>query len=519
MRSTILPMVRPSGDAAGREPAPPGHSRVPGHGLGRQVRAGAMWSGASSMLLRLGNVVVAAVVARLVTPRDFGVFAVALTVHLIAFNISELGVSAVLMRGSADPDEIAPTVTTISIASSAAFALLMAGLAEPLASLLGSPAASAPIRVMAIGVFLVGVFAVPGALLVREFRQDRRFLADLTGFVVASGTLVMLASAGRGAMAFAWSQVIGQLMAGVVLLRLAPSRYWPGWDSRVVGSLLRFGIPLAGANLLSYTILNIDYVCIGRLLGAVPLGFYLLAFNVASWSTSLFGAMVNGVAMPAFSRVQHAREDLHRYLATAVRAVAVVTFPVAVLTLVLADSLITTMYGSRWGAAVPALEVLALYGALRVLSQLFANALLGLGFTRLLLAVQLVWLGALVPLMIAGVERRGLVGAGLAHLVVLAALVLPLYAMVLTRIAATSQWFVLRAIAPALFASALAGLAAGVVRAVTPTGLLELLVGLAVGGAVYLAAIAPWVGPQARHVLAERWAERAQRAVTAAEAR
>jgi lipopolysaccharide exporter len=492
---------------------------VPGDRLGKQVRSGAMWSGASSMLLRLGNVVVAAVVARLVTPRDFGVFAVALTVHLIAFNISELGVSAVLMRGTVDPDEVAPTVTTISIASSACFALLMAGFADPLARLLGSPAAGAPIRVMSIGVFLVGVFAVPGALLVREFRQDRRFLADLTGFVVASGTVLALASAGRGAMAFAWSLVFGQVMTGLVLLWMAPKRYRPGWDSRAVGSLLRFGLPLAGANLLSYTMLNVDYVCIGRLLGAVPLGFYLLAFNVASWSTSFFGAMVNGVAMPAFSRVQHDRDHLHHYLATGVRAVAIVTFPVAALTMVLADSLITTVYGSRWSAAVPALEVLALYGALRVLSQLFSNVLLGLGHTRLLLGVQLVWLGALVPLMITGVERRGLVGAGLAHLVVAAVLVLPLYAVILTRIAATSPWFALRAVAPALFASVLAGLAGAVVTALAPTGPLELLAGLAVGGVVYLAAVAPWVGPQARRLLAERATARASRAVAVAEVR
>lgn len=517
MRPTTHPPA--AHEAGGEGTFTPGRGAVPRDRLGKQIRSGAMWSGASSMLLRFGNVVVAAVVARLVTPHDFGVFAVALTVHLIAFNISELGVSACLMRGSVDPDEIAPTVTTISIGSSAGFALLMAGFAEPLARLLGAPEASAPIRVMSIGVFLVGVFAVPGALLVRDFRQDRRFLADLSGFVVASATLILLASTGRGAMAFAWSQVVGQVLTGLVLLRLTPKRYWPGWDSRVVGSLLRFGMPLAGANLLSYTMLNVDYVCIGRLLGAVPLGFYLLAFNVASWSTSFFGAMVNGVAMPAFSRVQHDRDQLHRYLSTGVRAVAAVTFPVAVLTMVLADSLITTVYGSRWGAAVPALQVLAIYGGLRVLCQLFSNVLLGLGFTRLLLGVQLVWLGALVPLMIVGVERRGLVGASLAHLVVAAALVLPLYAVVLTRIAATSGWFMLRAITPPLAAATLAGIAVAVVAAVAPTGPLELLAGLAVGGAVYLAAAAPWAGPQMRRVVAERSVARASRAVNVAEVR
>ena len=65
------------------------------------------------------------------------------------------------------------------------------------------------------------------------------------------------------------------------------------------------GVPLGAANIIGFILLNVDYGLIGHLLGAVALGVYVLAFNVASWPQSLLGAMINNVSMPAFSRVKN----------------------------------------------------------------------------------------------------------------------------------------------------------------------------------------------------------------------
>src|SRR5215472_9622599 len=122
----------------------PGHatpSGIAGHepeSLSARVRKGALWVVASNVLLRLANVLITAVVARILSPGDFGVFAVALTAYAIISSLGELGVSACLIRADLDIDSLAPTVTTVSVLSGAAFAGAMAALARPIATALGS---------------------------------------------------------------------------------------------------------------------------------------------------------------------------------------------------------------------------------------------------------------------------------------------------------------------------------------------------------------------------------------------
>ena len=117
--------------------------------------------------------------------------------------------------------------------------------------------------------------------------------------------LFLLAISGSGAMAFAWSMVVGHFVSGCVVVASLPKHYRPDVARSALSVLFRFGLPLGGANLVNYILLNIDYALVGHIMGAVALGSYVLAFNVASWPASLLGAMVNNVSMPAFSRVKH----------------------------------------------------------------------------------------------------------------------------------------------------------------------------------------------------------------------
>lgn len=483
--------IPPRGEDSPREDGIAVTPRAPEAALAGRVRRGAVWSGATSLLLRFANIAVMAVVARLLLPHDFGVFAVAVTVHAVVSSIGELGVSSVLMRGDRDPDEVAPTVAAIAITSSVVLGGAMVLLAAPLATALGAADAAGPMRVMAICVVLVGVFAVPSAQLVREFRQDRVFLATVAGFVPGNALLLVLALEGGGAMSFAWSRVVGQLATGIVLTAYAGRRYRPALRLDVAGSVLRFGMPLAGANLVGYALLNADYALIGPMLGPRELGLYMLAFNIASWSTALMSAMINNVAMPAFSRLRHDPPALARAVAGSTRAIALVALPVAALSVALASPLVRTVYGDRWSEAGPVLSILAVYGAIYVLCLLFANLLVGEGHTRLLFFVQVAWLAALLPAMVLGVHVSGIVGAGAAHVLVILVLVLPVY------LAAFRKWRVVPlgtltrpVIAPAAGAC-LAGLTAAVVSSRFGASPVRLVVGGAAGVVAYGLAMAP----------------------------
>jgi lipopolysaccharide exporter len=459
--------------------------------LSTRVRRGALWTVISTLVLRLSGILLTAVIAHILAPRDFGIFAVASTAYAIVSSIGELGVTSCLIRADLDIDALAPTVATISFATNAALAAAMTVFARPIAVALGSAAAANPIRVMALAVIFVGIFAVPTAQLTRDFKQDKLFLANIIGFVPSTVVLILLARSGSGAMAFAWSRVVGQFTVGCVLAVSAGRTYRPGLRRSALSVILKFGLPLAGANLINYILLNVDYALIGHLLGAVSLGIYVLAFNVASWPASLLGAVINNVSMPAFSRVKHDAQLLNDAIPKALRAVSLVALPMCGLTIVLARPLVLTMYGGKWALSANVLSVLALYGAVSIICTLFANILAGMGRANILLTVQLIWLAALVPAMALGVHIHGIIGAGVAHVIVISPIVLPCYLLTLRRTTKVRFTGLIRAVAPALVASLIAAFAARVAAAEFSYPLLQLIAGLAAGGLVYLVLTAP----------------------------
>ena len=461
--------------------------------IGARAARGALWSGANALMMKLAGIAVMVVVVRLVTPHDFGVFAAALVVHAIVSSFGELGLSSCVARRDLDPEKVASTVAVLALVSSFVLAGGMVLAADPLAGLLGAPEAAAPIRVLSIAVFLGGVFTVPGALLVREFRQGKVFLASAVAFVPTNLVLILLAIGGDGAMAFAWSRVVSQLVSGIVMALSVDRTYWPSLRRAQVGPVLRFGLPLAGANLLGYSLLNADYAIIGAFLGPAELGIYTLAFTVASWSTSVMSSTINSVAMPAFSALQSGSAELRGFLSRTSRLVALIAFPVMALTIAFAGELVAVLYGSTWAAAAPVLRILALYGGVFALSLLMSNLLVGQGRAGSVFAVQAVWLIVLIPAVGLSLGPFGLSGAAWVHVAVIAVVIMPLYLRSLRGTVPAAGRLLIRASgAPAAAAAgaALLGLAAASLGSGDAP---RLILGGLTGTAAYLVLSAPMI--------------------------
>jgi lipopolysaccharide exporter len=459
--------------------------------LSAAVRRGALWSLATTILLKVFGILVTAVVAHILDPHDFGVFAVALTTYQIVSTIGELGVSACLLRADLDIDSLAPTMATVAVATSAIQAAAMIAFAKPIAEALGSAQAAEPIRVMALVVIIVGVFTVPSTQLIRNFKQDKLFLAELISFVPSTVVLLLLAKSGSGAIAFAWSQVVGQFVSGCVVFASVPKHYRPGITLSALSPLLRFGLPLATANIVNYILLNVDYALVGHLLGPVELGIYVLAFNVASWPSSILWFMISNVSMPAFSRVKHDADLVKSATASALRALSLIAMPISALTMALARPIVLTLYGAKWAASADVLTILSLYGSISIMCLLFANILAGLGRAKFVLVIQLIWLGTLVPIMALGVHQHGILGAAVAHITVIGPVVLPSYLVAMKKTTGIRYALLGRAILPALIAALAAGLVAKGTALLLTSPLVQLITGLTAGGLTYVVVAAP----------------------------
>lgn len=454
--------------------------------LDGRVRRGSLWLGGNSIVMRVSNILVMVVVARIVAPNEFGVFALAVVAHAAIVTSAELGIGAAIARRDLDADAIAPSAVTISVGLSALFGGLLALFADPVATALGSVEAASALRILSISVALSGVFVVPSAQLQRDFRQDVIFNTSLIGTIVGSGVLIWLALVGDGAEAFAWSRVAGQLITGVLVVVALAKRYAPGWHGPSVGLLLRFGVPLALANLLSQVVTNVDYVFVGHALDLRDVGLYTLAFNVSSWASSVIASVLNGIVLPAFSAVRANDGDVIGALRTSTRVVSLVAFPIAALTCGLAGPLIVTLYGERWADAAGVVVILSVYGAIAAVGQLFANILIASGRTVVLFSVQIAVLVVLLPALWLGISWMGLVGAGLAHVATAVLITLPVYVLSVRRVLGGGLDAMARGAGWPLAAASIAGGVAYAVSLALPQPWLQLLVGGASGGLVYV---------------------------------
>ncbi|MBC2931419.1 oligosaccharide flippase family protein [Nocardioides sp. zg-1228] len=464
-----------------------GRAPESGRGLEARVRSGAAWGVVNNLTIRFANIAVMVVVVRLVSPEQFGVFAAALTVSVVVSGFADWGVAAYLVRGDVDPDEVGPTVTAIAILSGVVLAVLVSLSAPRLADMFGAPAAVEEIRVMSLVLVVGGVIAVPTALLAREFQQGRLFAATVAGFVPSSILLVVLATQGAGAMAFAWSRVAAIVFQGAFILVAVARVYRPRITSRHLRHVFAFGLPLAGANLVNYALVNADYALVGHQFGAAFLGVYMLAFNVSSWATAVLSGAINGVAMPGFSRVWGNRQQLSSALGRSTRAVCLVAFVIAAMTYVLAEPLIRVLYGATWDEAAPVLEILAVYGGCFALVSLLSNLLVGAGRTSRALVIQVAWLVALFPAMAIGARMDGLHGVAWAHVAVVLLVVLPAYGLAVSPLVDGLAGILGRAIVLPLACAGLAAVAAALAMRTVESPHGQLLVGAAAGGAVYTA--------------------------------
>src|SRR5215475_11551176 len=387
-------------------------------GLGGLVRRGLALSFLNTLVGRAGTVLVGIVLARLLAPEDFGVFAVALVALTAVLSMNELGVSLALVRWPGDPRRIAPTVMTISLVSSGVLYLGCLLAAGPFATAMGAPQAAGVVRLLCLSVLLDGLTATPAQLLTRDFEQGKRMVVDQVSFALSTGVTIWLAVAGHGAWSLAWGRLVGNVLSVLLLFRFAALWPRPGWDRRHAGELLRFGLPLAGASLLVFAMLNAGYVVVGPLLGTVALGFYLQAFNLSSWPVNVFSTSVRRVSLAAFSRLQDHPAAL----------LAAATLPVCALLGLLATPLVSVVYGQRWAPAAQALQFLAVLGLIRVVVELLYDFLVAAGRSRQTMLLQGLWLALLVPALVVGAHLDALRGAALAQAAVAAGVVLPLYA-------------------------------------------------------------------------------------------
>lgn len=458
--------------------------------LSRTVAKALGWSTLAQVLGRAGSFAVGIVLARLLTPEDFGLYAVALVAINLLIVANDLGVIAAVIRWQGDVREAAGTAATLSLLFSAALFAAVFAVAPVFARAMGSPSAANLVRVIAIALLIDGASAVPQAILVREFRNDRLALAELGGFLTGTPVTIAMAVLGAGPWSIVAGRVLGASAVAVIVVVSAPIRMWPSFDRDVSRQLIRFGAPLALSAVVAQAVLNVDYIVVGRALGPVDLGIYLLAFNLSSWPASLVSTAVARVAFAGFSRLVEDHSRLAMAFPRSIGVALSILAPMVVVLAVLAPEVIEFLYGSKWLPAATPLRFLVLLGGMRIVIDLLMDLTIADGRPGVALVVRALWLVAVVPSLAVGASAAGLAGVGAAHVAVAALVVLPLLLIDAGRSGIRTRRLAEQAVRP-LLSTAAAAIVMLTVLTTVSTPFARLAVGGSCGALAYAVTLIP----------------------------
>jgi O-antigen/teichoic acid export membrane protein len=389
--------------------------------IDRRAARGTLWVGLSSWLNRLMMLAVIAVLARELSPREFGVLSIGALCSNILTIIGTLGLADALVYQRDRIKEAAGTTLVAATVAGVVIGLALAMAAPSIARYFRVPDATGIIRAYGLIVTLNVVKQVPFAVLTRDLAFDRRFIPEAVPAVVGGLVSIGLALSGAGV----WSLVIGDGVRSVLSLLLCfivlTDRFGFAWHTDAAVELWRYGKHVLATQGFDFALQNVDYALVGRLLGPVALGYYSLAFRIAILPFLTITYVIAGVALPYFARLA---TDLER-VRNAFRSIFAVSMALICLLggglIFLAPSL--QVLGVEWAPSVPVARWLGLYVCLRSGAHLIHALLAATGRPGVDASLRGAWV-VLLALSIAAVARHGIIAVAAVQAVVAGVLLL-----------------------------------------------------------------------------------------------
>lgn len=326
---------------------------------GRSVRGGllTLTSQGSKFVIQT---VATVVLARLLTPADFGLVEMVVAITGLGQAFADLGLSeAIIQREKINHVEIS-ALFWINVAIGLVFTLITMALAPVLVWFYRTPGLKDITLVLSFTFLIGGLRVQHDALLKRQMRFLAIAIRDVTSYAVAVPVAVVIAWRGGGY----WALVALPLTMNAVqaLLSWLMVRWVPGPPRRNshVGSMVAFGGHVASSYLMANVSRRVDKVLVGWWWGAGMLGLYSRAYSLLMLPVQQLSVPVGSVIVPAFSRIQNDPERFARYYLRAANLIMWIIAPIFGFLCVAAEPVILLTLGRQWTGAAPVFQILAI---------------------------------------------------------------------------------------------------------------------------------------------------------------
>jgi len=459
--------------------------------LREQAARGVKWTSLSTALVVVIGIAQMAVLTRLLSRADFGLMAMVTTVTGFAHIYADMGLSnAIIQRKSPTRDQLS-TLYWTNILTGAVLFLAVVAVSPLVTRFYREPG----LQELIVGGGLIFLIMPLGQqfqiLLQKELEFDRLARIDVSSAATGFAVAVAAAAAGLGV----WALVIGILAQSAARVVQLVAVGWRRWRPHLhfaradLEGYLGFGLYQIGERTIYYFAANIDYLLIGRYLGAEQLGIYTIAYQLVVIPVTRVNPVLTKVAFPVFARRQDDPAALRRGFGELIELVALVTFPLLVGLGVVAPVAVPAIFGPNWEPSVVLVQILVVMGLFMCLSNPLGSALLAKGRADIGFWLNVANTAVVVPVLWVAV-RWGTAAVAWGHTVIALLLFLVELWIVYRILAMGWKSYLARLVRPAATTAAMAVAVAVAYLLVARTDLrpiVQLIPLVVLGGVVYVA--------------------------------
>jgi lipopolysaccharide exporter len=371
------------------------------------------------------------VLARMISPADFGAFAVALIVAGLAVSIPTAGVGMALVQRDLVDREHLEAGVGLALLSAVALGCLTVVVSYALVAPLVGEAAADLVRLTSPMFLLYSLGTVPAAILQRRLDFRRLALMEISGNVArVTVSVVLAAAAGLGGAALVFGLLAGTAVTSAIAITCAPPPL-PRLRRGAIRDISAFGLPAALAAVAWTGFINGDYAVIAARLGTAAAGQYWRAYTLAVSYQSKISILMQSMAFPLLSR-SATTDDLLMLRGRIIRVLTVVLFPMLAGLAITAPIVVPALYGPAWHDAVVPTQLLCAGGAATLVINAIGSVLMATGRAKGLLgygvAHFVIYVGSVVV-----VSQFGLVAVAIDGAIVHSAFAVVAYAMIARR--------------------------------------------------------------------------------------
>ncbi len=394
----------------------------------KAVVSGVKWTSVSQIGRQFMQWITIVILARILSPSDFGLVGMAMVVIGFVTIFKDLGTSAAIIQRKEYSDDLLSSVYWVNVTFGFLATIVMFLLSPLIGAFYEEARVTALIRVLSLTFFISGLSILHQALLERQLAFSKLAKLELAATMLSSIVGIASALLGFGVWSLVYQTMTMVLTTTVFLWVVSTWRPRFVFHWKEVKSVSSYSLNLSGFNIFNYFARNVDNLLIGRFLGAQDLGYYSLAYRIMLLPLQSISAVVTRVMFPVYSQIRDDSARFRRVFLQITGTIAFLTFPMMIGLMVLREPFVTVIFGTQWEPVVLLLAILAPVGMTQSIISTLGTIYQAKGRTGLFFR----WgtsVGLLVMLSFVVGLRWGIVGVATAYAITTVILSYPSFAI------------------------------------------------------------------------------------------